>query len=215
MKPALAERAPPCAITRPSSTPASFRACWKPLLALWAACLVQTALADNVNRSDPAKIGLLWNADPSRTAPRVGAFKEAMRELGWIDGRTVRFVERYGRDDPSRFPSLAEELVRLDVDVLFVVNNALPAARQATQKIPIVCADFYDPIAEGVIKSMAHPGGNVTGVSWQSVESAPKRLQLTQELIPGLRRVGLIFDGTDPGGVMKLAVFWPPRLMRV
>lgn len=205
MKPALSERAPPCPITRPRARPVrdGVGERLKSLLALLAACVLTSAFAAQESRPDLAKIGVLWSADPSRTASRVGAFKEAMRELGWTDGRTVRFVERYDRDDPSRFPKLAAELVALGVDVFYVSNHALPAARQATQKIPIVCADFYDPIAEGVVKSIARPGGNVTGVSWQSVESAAKRLQLTQELIPGLRRVGLLFDSTDPGGVME------------
>jgi putative ABC transport system substrate-binding protein len=160
-------------------------------------------LATAEDRRDLAKIGVLWVSNPSIASPHVAAFKEGMRELGWIDGRTVHFVERYDNGDSSRLPRLAAELVALGVDVLFVADGAVPAARQATRKIPIVCPDFYDPILEGITKSMARPEGNITGVSWQSVESAAKRLQLTQELIPGLRRVGLLFDATDPGAVME------------
>ena len=176
---------------------------WISVLALCAGCAMTTGLASAESRPDPAKIGVLWTSDPSRVAQYLQPFKESMRELGWIDGRTVHYVERYAYGDLTRLPALAAELVVLDVDVLFVSDYAVPAARQATKKIPIVCPNFYDPVLEGITKSMTRPGGNVTGVSWQSVESAAKRLQLTQELIPGLRRVGLLFDATDPGAVME------------
>jgi putative ABC transport system substrate-binding protein len=170
---------------------------------LLAACVMTTGLATAQSPRDPAKVGVLWVFDPSSGAPHVGAFKEGMRELGWIDGRTVHFVERYDNGDASRLPRLAAELVALGVDVLFVADGAVPAARQAISKIPIVCPEFVDPILEGFTKSMARSDGNVTGVSWQSVEGAAKRLQLTKELIPGLQRVGLLFDATDPGAVME------------
>ena len=112
-----------------------------------------------------ATIGILWVDDATASAPYLGAFKEGLRDLGWIEGRTIRIVERFDNGDSSRFPVLAAELVGLGVDVLFVTDLAVPAARQASTKIPIVCADFFDPMAEGVTSSIARPDGNVTGVS--------------------------------------------------
>jgi putative ABC transport system substrate-binding protein len=148
-------------------------------------------------------VGILWLSDATQSAPYLGAFKEALRERGWIDGRTIRIVERFDDGDSSRLPGLAMELVGLGVDVLFVTDFAVPAARQASTKIPIVCADFYDPVAEGLTRSIARPDGNVTGVSLQSVASSAKRLQLAQELIPGLRRVGLLYDPSDAGAALE------------
>jgi len=152
----------------------------------------------------PPTLGILWLSDATQSAPHLGALKEGLRELGWIEGRTIRIVERFDSSgDSSRLPGLAADLVALGVDVLFVTDFAVPAARQASTNIPIVCADFYDPVAEGFTKSIARPDGNVTGVSLQSVASSAKRLQLAQELIPGLRHVGLLFDPSDPGAILE------------
>jgi putative ABC transport system substrate-binding protein len=127
-----------------------------------------------------------------------------MRELGWIEGRTVVFVERYDHGDQSRYPKLAAELVASNVDVLFVVDAAVPAVRQATHRIPIVCADFFDPIAQKITTSLSRPPDDITGLSWQSIESAVKRLQMTKELIPAVRRVGLLYNAGFSGGVMEV-----------
>jgi putative ABC transport system substrate-binding protein len=180
-----------------------FRSGWsKAFIALLTASAMTTEVAAGEPQGS-AKVGLLWISAAPRVAHYVRQFKEGMRELGWVDGRTVFFAERYANSDMSRLPALAAELVALDVDVLYVTDGALPAARQVVGGIPIVCPDFYDPIAEGVTRSMAHPDGNVTGVSWQSVESAAKRFQFTRELIPGLRSLALLFDSTDPGAVLE------------
>jgi len=148
-------------------------------------------------------VGILWFADSSRAAQYLQPFKQDLRELGWIEGRTVRIIEKYDNGDPSRLPALAEQLVRGGANVLFVYAGAVPAAHQATQKLPIVCPDFYDPIAEGATHSMAHPTGNITGLSFQSVESAAKRLQLAREFNPGWRRVGHLFDPDDAGAKIE------------
>src|SRR5215813_5438105 len=95
-----------------------------------------------------------------------------MRELGWIEGKTAHFVIRFDDDDKTRLPKLAAELVALDVDVLAVTDIATPAARIATTKIAIVAVDCFDPIASGYTKSLSMPSGNVTGVTWQSSETA-------------------------------------------
>jgi putative ABC transport system substrate-binding protein len=126
-----------------------------------------------------------------------------MRSLGWIEGRTAQFLVRYDGGDISRLPALAKELIGLGVDVLVVNGRALPAARRATTTLPIVSLDMWDPVAERVTSSLAKPGGNVTGVSWQTIDSAGKRLELAKELLPGLRRVGLLTDAGDPGAVIE------------
>jgi putative ABC transport system substrate-binding protein len=112
-------------------------------------------------------------------------------------------VERYDHGDQSQYPKLAAELVALKVDVLFVFDAAVPAARQATDQIPIVCADFWDPIAQKITSSLSRPPDDVTGVSWQSTETTVKRLELTKELIPSARRVGLLYNAGFSGGVSE------------
>jgi ABC-type uncharacterized transport system substrate-binding protein len=164
---------------------------------LWA----EPAMAQ-ARRSLP-KIGELWSGtEPSLESYRQ-PYVEGMRGLGWIDRQTATFVVRYDHGDPSRLPALAAELLGLGIDVLVVNTRALPAARKATTIIPIVCLDMFDPIAEGVTSTLARPGGNVTGVSWQSVETGAKRLELAKELLPGLKRVALLTDAEDPGAMVE------------
>jgi putative ABC transport system substrate-binding protein len=131
------------------------------------------------------------------------SYLDEMRSLGWIDGQTAQFIVRYD-EDGSRRSAIAAELVALAVDVIVVSDPALPAARKATSTIPIVALDMYDPIAEGVTASLARPGGNVTGVSWQSVDTAGKRLELAKALVPALRRVAVIHEIGDPGAAVEV-----------
>jgi putative ABC transport system substrate-binding protein len=172
---------------------------WPTVLAWIAATAMAAAQMDR----DTPKIGVLWIADASMASPYLGQFKEGLRELGWVDGQTVEIIERYDQGTASRRAGLAAEMVGRGVDVIYAGNPLLPAAMKATATIPIVCPDFYDPVAEGVTKSMARPEGNVTGVSWQSVESAVKRLELARELVPKARRLGMMFDANDPGAVLE------------
>jgi len=153
------------------------------------------------------KIGELWNGTEAHVVPWRQPYIDGMNSLGWIEGQTAQFVVRYDEGDPSRLPALARELVALGVDVIVVGDGALPLTRQATTKIPIVCLDMYDPIAEGVAVTLARPGGNVTGVSWQSIDTAAKRLELTKELIPSLRRVALLTAAGDPGARIEAKGF--------
>jgi putative tryptophan/tyrosine transport system substrate-binding protein len=124
---------------------------------------------------------------------RVNAFLLALREHGRIDGKTIELEYRYADGDATRFTTLAEELVRLKPDVIVTGStNAAMALKQATATIPIVSASFTDPVAMGLITSLARPGGNVTGMI-VTLEGLPgKLLQLLLELMPGLTRVGLI-----------------------
>jgi putative ABC transport system substrate-binding protein len=178
---------------------------WKLSTLLFAACtmLATSALAQHP-RSSVKTIGVLWSGTREGTAAYWGAFIDGMRELGWSEGKTAHFVMRFDDDDKTRLPKLAAELVRLDVDVLAVTEVATSAARIATTKIPIVALDCFDPVASGYTKSLSMPSGNVTGVTWQSSETAAKRVELARELVPGLKRLAMLHDPNDSGSAIEL-----------
>ena len=121
----------------------------------------------------------------------TAAFVQRLRELGWIEGRNVAIEYRWGEGRTERYAKIVAELVRLKVDVI-VTHSAEPvlAAKQATSVIPIVFAVAADPVDNGLVASLARPGGNVTGLSLQFTDLAGKRLELLREVVPGLRRLG-------------------------
>jgi len=149
------------------------------------------------------KIGILWSGTPKATAPYVGALTQGLREFGWVDGQTAQIIIRYDNGDTSRLPKMAKDLVALGVDVLAPTTLAVPATRRATTSIPIVATDAYDPIEQGWTDSLSHPQGNLTGVSWQSIETAARRLEMAMDSIPRLRRVVLLTDLGDPGAIVE------------
>ena len=122
----------------------------------------------------------------------VDAFDHRLRELGWIDGRTVTVEYRWAEGHSERYAAITAEFVRQKVDVIVTSGSAVPAAKQQTTTIPIVFAVAADPIRTGMVASLAHPGGNVTGLSVQSADLAAKRLELLREAIPGLRRLAIL-----------------------
>ena len=123
----------------------------------------------------------------------IESLKERLRQLGWIEGRNIHFDYRSVEGDDSRQPALAAELVALPVDVIVTWGTpATRAAKQATTTIPIVMGAIGDPVAVGVVPSLAHPGGNVTGFSSQSLELEEKRFELLRELVPGMTRVVML-----------------------
>jgi putative tryptophan/tyrosine transport system substrate-binding protein len=159
------------------------------------------ALAPIAARAQPAKvavIGMLVVAAPS--APTFGRlFRDAMRRLGYVEGRTVRYELRSDDGQLSRLPELAAELVRLKVDVIVAyLTPAALAAKQATRDIPIVMGAAGDPLAAGLIDSLARPGGNVTGVSNMASDAAGKCVELSRELLPHARRVAALTNAPDP-----------------
>jgi ABC-type uncharacterized transport system substrate-binding protein len=137
-------------------------------------------------------IGLLGASTPSGWAPWVAAFERRLRELGWIDARNVQIEYRWADGRPERYADIAAELVRLNAKVIVTVGSAVPAAKQATSTIPIVFAVAVDPLGSGLIANLARPGGNATGLSVQSADLAGKRLEVLRELLPGLRRLGVM-----------------------
>ncbi len=109
------------------------------------------------------KIGQLFGTNPSIAKPYDEAFREGLRSFGYVDGNNVILLPRYAHGDPRQFPVLLTELIALNVDVLVVTGTAVPAAMEATRTIPIVCPAMTDPVRDGFVASLAHPGVNLTG----------------------------------------------------
>ena len=150
-------------------------------------------------------IGLLGSTTALVESQRVAAFVQRLRELGWIESRNVAIEYRWAEGRPERFAEIAAEFVRLQVDVIVTQGTApVIAVKQATAVIPIVFATVNDPVGTGLVKSVAHPSGNLTGLSNQLGETAPKRLELLREVVPGLRRLAILANVGNPGTVLDM-----------
>jgi putative ABC transport system substrate-binding protein len=149
------------------------------------------------------KIG--WIAvRPVSAAFAIESFQREFSKLGYVDGKNVRFEYRYAEGKLDRLPALAEELVRLKVDVLIAPTTpAALAAKNATKTIPIVFIDVTDPIAAGLIDSLARPGGNITGFTTIGAILAGKRLELLKETVPKLSRVAVLWNPQDPSSAQN------------
>jgi putative ABC transport system substrate-binding protein len=150
-------------------------------------------------------IGFLGQSTRSATSEWVAAFVQRLRELGWIENRTVAIVYRWVEGREDRFTEVTDEFVRLKVDV--IVTSGTPevlAAKRATSAIPIVFATAGDPVGNGLVASLARPGGNVTGLSLQSNDIAGKRLELLREVVPSFRRVAILANVGNPFSVLEL-----------
>jgi putative ABC transport system substrate-binding protein len=148
-------------------------------------------------------IGFL-GADAVAFSPWTAAFVTRMRELGWIEGRTIAIEYRWSEGRPERYAEIAAEFVRLKVDVIVTVGSAVPTLKQATADIPIVFAVAIDPVGNGLVASLARPGGNVTGLSIQAAELAGKRLELLREVVPQLHRLAIMFDVGNPQPALEM-----------
>ena len=151
----------------------------------------------------PPTIGFL-GADASAFAPWAAAFVAGLRDLGWIEGRTIVIEYRWSEGRPERYAEIAAEFVRLKVDVIVTVGTAVPLVKQATSTIPIVFAVAIDPVGAGLVASLAKPGGNVTGLSIQANELAGKRLELLREVMPQLRRLAILFNADNTQPVLEM-----------
>ena len=149
-------------------------------------------------------IGFLGASTTSAWSDWSAAFVERLRELGWIDGRTVAIEYRWAEGRSERFTEIAAEFVRLKVDVILTVGGAVAAAQQATSVIPIVFAVAIDPVGTGLVASLARPGGNVTGLSMQATDLAGKRLELLREVLPGLRQLAIMANVGYPASVVEI-----------
>jgi putative ABC transport system substrate-binding protein len=150
-------------------------------------------------------IGFLGASTPLNWNPWTAAFVQRLRELGWIEGRTVAIEYRWAEGRSERFAEIAAEFVRLKVDVIVTGGNAVAAAKQVTSTIPIVFAVAVDPVGSGLLASLARPGGNATGLSIQSTDLAGKRLEILREVLPNLRRLAIIANVDYPGSARELA----------
>jgi putative ABC transport system substrate-binding protein len=155
--------------------------------------LTTASLAEAQQTGKIFRIGFLDGSTASGMAVLVDAFRQEMRKLGWIEGKNITIEYRFAEQKLERLPELAADLVRLKVD-LIVVTAGPPAAaaKKATTTIPIVLTNDGDPVGEGLVASLAQPGGNVTGFSSLSVELNTKRLEILKDAVPKLVRVGLL-----------------------
>ena len=151
------------------------------------------------------RIGFLSVTLLSTISPRIEAFRQGLRELGYVEGKTIVIEWRSAEGKLDRVPALSAELVRLKVDVI-VTGGATDtrAAKDATNTIPIVMAQDSDPVGSGFVASLARPGGNITGVSTLAPEVSGKRLELLKEVIPKLSRVAVLGISTRPGNAQSL-----------
>src|SRR5215510_13009361 len=144
------------------------------------------------------RIGVLLGSP--RETPRYAPFHQGLREFGYVEGQNLVIEWRYTEGHAERFPDLAAELVRLQVDVIVAGDNpAIAAAQHATSPIPIVMVLAMDPVRTGFVGSLARPGGNITGLTVQATDLQGKALQLLKEAVPTASRVAVLWDATEPG----------------
>jgi putative tryptophan/tyrosine transport system substrate-binding protein len=150
-------------------------------------------------------IGFLGQSTRSAASEWVAALVQRLRELGWIEGRTVTIDFRWAEGRDERFAEIAAEFVRLKVDVIVTSGTqAVIALKQATSVIPIVFATAGDPVGNNLVANLARPGGNVTGLATMTADLAGKRLELLREVIPGLRRLAIMGNVGNPFTVLEL-----------
>ena len=178
---------------------------WRRLAFVLALVLLVSGLSGAQPATKIPRIGLLFTPSESFIAELVQVFRQGLRELGWVEGRTVAIESRYAEGQVDRLPRLAAELVALQVDVIVTADSpAINAAARATTTIPIVFAAAGDPVAAGHVSSLARPGGNITGLSLLATELSPKRLQLLKEAAPRTTRLAILFNPQDPSMVRRV-----------
>ena len=149
------------------------------------------------------RIGILYLGAPHSNA-NFDVFIQSLRELGYVDGKNILIEYRYAEGKEDRLPELATELVRLKVDAIFTAGTpSLFALKQATKTIPIVFFSTSDPIGTGVVASLAHPGGNITGISGLASDLWPKRLELLKEIVPKVSRVAMLWNNGNAGMALE------------
>ena len=147
-----------------------------------------------------ARVGYLAAVSSAADAPRAEAFRQGLRDLGYIEGQNISIAYRYEASNFERLPELAAELVRLKIDVLVTVTtNAAIAGKNAAGTVPLVFMGVTDPVAAGLVESLARPGGNRTGITNIASALTAKRLELLKEVLPKLSRVAVLWDPHGPG----------------
>src|SRR5262245_6893156 len=174
---------------------------YKVILFLFAAsALIFSNLAEAQQAGKISRIGYLDNSTASGIAVLLDAFRQELSKLGWIEGKNITIEYRFAEQKNERLPEAAAALVRMTVDLIVASGGPTPfAAKKATTNLPIVITSVADPVAAGLVTSLARPGGNVTGVSVLAPELNSKRLEILKDAIPRLSRVGLL---RTPGGAL-------------
>jgi ABC-type uncharacterized transport system substrate-binding protein len=158
------------------------------------------AVAGHAQEPKTPRIGFLVAGPASAISSRIDAFRQGLRQLGYVEGKNIVIEYRYGEGKLDNLPALAAELVKLKVDVIVTAGSqATLPAKQATSTIPIVMTQDNDPIGSGFIASFARPGGNVTGLVNLAAELSGKQIELLKEIIPKLKRVTALRDPSEPG----------------
>ena len=171
-------------------------------LALCAVLLALTFPTLAQQQAKVAKIG--WLAIRPASAGGQEVIRRMLREIGYVEGKNIAFEDRFADDKLERLPALADELVRLKVDVLLTPSTpAALAAKNATRTIPIVFLNVADPVAAGLVDSLARPGGNITGFTTIEAVLAGKRLELLKEAVPKLYHVAVLWDPQNPGSTQE------------
>jgi putative tryptophan/tyrosine transport system substrate-binding protein len=154
----------------------------------------------------PLRIGFLGNGSPATGTSSLDAFRRGLHELGWVEGQGVKFELRWADGRPDRLAVLVAELVQAKVDVLVIAGPAaIDAAQRATSTIPVVFVVLIDPVTVGFVRSLAHPGGNMTGLGSHFEELITKHLQLLKEAVPKLSRVALLRRPESAGPLLTAA----------
>jgi putative tryptophan/tyrosine transport system substrate-binding protein len=151
------------------------------------------------------RIGFLARTSAASISPLLDSFRQGLRDLGWVEGNNISIEYQFGDGQLIRLRELAEALVRLKVDVIVTVDTPpTQAAKQATSTIPIVIAVSADPVGAGLVASLAHPGGNVTGLSLLAPDTDQKNLEIVKETLPNTKRVAMIWDPNNRGMTLRL-----------
>src|SRR5438093_1738320 len=175
---------------------------------VWLLATVLLITATPAEAQQPKKvprIGFLSSLSPTVVSDRVEAFRQGLRELGYVEGKNIIIDWRYAQGKTERLPDLAAELVRLSVDVIVTGGPAVNRfAKEATATIPVVMSFDNDPVGNGFAASLARPGGNITGLSTHYPEISGKQLELLKEIVSTLSRVPALGNSTGPGNAQAL-----------
>jgi putative ABC transport system substrate-binding protein len=169
-------------------------------------CTLLFALCVSAEAQPQAKIpriGYLAGTGPESPNPNIEAFRQGLRDLGYIEGKNILVEYRYSEGNPDRYPSVVAELVQLKVDVFVATSlTAIRVAKQATKTIPIVMITTQDPVAIGLIDSLARPGGNITGLTRLTRELSGKRLDILDEMVPKISRIAILWNTKSEAAVI-------------
>jgi putative tryptophan/tyrosine transport system substrate-binding protein len=175
-------------------------------LSLGALLLALSLPVEAQQQAKVPRIGLLSPFSPSDAALWHEAFRQGLRELGWVEGKSIIIEYRHAEGSNDRLPELAADLIRLKVDVIVTsVGTDTLHAKKATSTIPIVMASAGDAVASGFVESLARPGGNITGLTQMTPELAAKRLELLKDIVPKLSRVAVLWNPKNPGSTSTLS----------